>query len=163
MMKMLPAALFALASLAWAPMALAAPEHRWQTYGNGRFEYTICYPADLMTPAPEADNGDGRTFSAADGAKMLVWGTFNTEELTPPQVMAHETARITREGGRVTYKTYKPGWYALSGTQDGKVFYQRGLSNSVRFVTFRLIYDKASAAKWNPVAARISSCMKGEE
>lgn len=156
-------ALGALGSLAGPSGASAAPDHRWQTYGNGRFEYTICFPVDLLTPAPEADNGDGRAFHAADGTKMLVWGTYNTLELTPAQVMAREAARITREGGKVTYKTAKPGWYVVSGTQDGKVFYQRGLSNSVRFVSFRLTYAQAAAATWNPIAARISSCMKGAE
>jgi hypothetical protein len=155
--------LAATAAPIFAVPAAAAPRHDWKTYGNARFEFMICFPADLLTPQPEADNGDGRVFVGADGTRMEVWGTFNTQNLTPAQVLTMETARIDGRHGTVTYKVSKPGWYALSGTSDGKVFYQRGLSDTVRFASFRLVYPKASAAIWNPVAARISACLKGAE
>ena len=163
-MRMLQLALLAAAA---APISAvwgaAPPQHDWNTYGNARFELLICFPADLLTPQPEADNGDGRVFVAADGTRLEVWGTFNAQNLTPAQVLAAETAHITGEHGTITYKASKPGWYALSGTMDGKVFYQRGLSDTVRFASFRLVYPKAAAATWNPVAARISECLKGAE
>lgn len=163
-MRMLQVALLAAAA---APISAApaaeAPQHDWKIYGNARFEFLICFPADLLTPQPEADNGDGRAFVAADGTRMEVWGTFNAQNLTPAQVLARETARIAGEHGTVTYKASKPDWYALSGTMDGKVFYQRGLSDTVRFASFRLVYPKAAAATWDPVVARISACLTGGE
>ncbi|AXB78654.1 hypothetical protein TQ38_018740 [Novosphingobium sp. P6W] len=161
---MLHLALLAAAAAPISTVSAAAPlQHDWKTYGNARFEFLICFPADLLTPQPEADNGDGRVFVAADGTRLEVWGTFNAQNLTPAQVLAQETARIAGEHGTVTYKASKPDWYALSGTKDGKVFYQRGLSDTVRFASFRLVYPKAAAATWNPVAARISACLKGAE
>lgn len=130
-------------------------------YGNARFEFTICFPTDPLRPEPESDNGVARVFLAADGTRMLVLGDVNLYDLTPAQMLEREAGRIVKEGGKVTYKASSPGWYVLSGTQDGKVFYQRGLSDSVRFASFRLTYVKTAAAKWSPVSKRISSCMKG--
>lgn len=163
-MRMLCLALL-VAAAAPIPASSAAtpPQHDWKTYGNARFEFTICFPADLLTPQPEADNGDGRVFVAADGTRMEVWGSFNAQDLTPAQVLATETARITSEHGKVTYKASKLDWYALSGTRDGKIFYQRGLSDTVRFASFRLVYSKAAAATWNSIATRISACLSGAE
>ena len=35
-------------------------EHEWNVYNNVRFGYSVCYPGNLLTAQPEADNGDGR-------------------------------------------------------------------------------------------------------
>ncbi|NTG51693.1 hypothetical protein G6M04_30315 [Agrobacterium rhizogenes] len=144
-----------------APPALAAGEHDWRTYGNARFEFTMCFPGDLMTAEPESDNGDGRTFSTKDGAQLLVWGTDNTRDLTPAQVLGDEVRRISREGGQISYKVAKPGWFALSGAKGGNIFYQRATSNGVRFGSFRLTYPKGQAAKWTPIVAHLSQCLDG--
>ncbi len=150
------------AVLAASSASAAAPDHRWTTYGNARFEYTMCFPADLMTARPEAENGDGRAFAAKDGARMLVWGTYNTRDLTPRQVLNSEVKRVRGEGGQVGYTAAAGDWYVLSGTGRGDIFYQRGTSNDVRFASFRLTYPKTLAAKWKPIVAHLSKCLDGD-
>jgi hypothetical protein len=49
---------FLLALLLLAPFAPAA--ETFQTYHNSSFDYAIEYPANLLIPQGEADNGDGQ-------------------------------------------------------------------------------------------------------
>ncbi len=55
---------FLLALLLLAPFAPAA--ENFQTYHNSRFDYAIEYPANLLIPQGEADNGDGQVFVSPD-------------------------------------------------------------------------------------------------
>ena len=46
----------------------ATPQNNYKTYANARFKYSISYPADLLIPQGEAENGDGQaatTFAPA--------------------------------------------------------------------------------------------------
>src|SRR5215469_6044695 len=48
--------------------------HVWKRYTNVRFQYSICYPEDLLIPQGESQNSDGQKFLAKDGAQLLVFG-----------------------------------------------------------------------------------------
>ena len=48
-----------------------ADRHGWATYVNVRFQYSICYPKDLLVPQGESDNSDGQKFlSNKDSAEL---------------------------------------------------------------------------------------------
>jgi len=73
-----------------AALAVAAQSHgspiaaQTVSYGNARFGYWISYPADLLVPEPEADNGDGRAFHARHATgKMSVWGSNRDQDAEP--------------------------------------------------------------------------------
>jgi len=48
----------------------AADVHAWKRYTNVRFRYSICDPADLLSPQDEPDNSDGQVFLAANACSV---------------------------------------------------------------------------------------------
>ena len=122
---------------------------KYDSYQNERFGYSISYPK-LLIPQGEADNGDGQVFKNQD-AELRVFGSH---------LLLHETLRrgynvILREKGkRITYKAITKSFFAISGIENGQVFYQKTVINaSGSFITIqfryntskRSIYDKATA------------------
>lgn len=133
----------------------------WQTYGNARFGYSICYPAAMLAPQPEAPNGDGRIFTGSDGATLSVYGSNNALDQTLAQAFAQAQARETERGAAISYKATRPGWYVLSGREGDSLFYIRTHFSGDQFKTFELRYPAAVAPRWNPIAARLSKCFRG--
>ena len=56
----------------------ARADDRWTIYANARFGAHVSYPAAIFVMQPPPENDDGRTLVAADGAKILVFGGYNT-------------------------------------------------------------------------------------
>src|SRR6266540_3897514 len=58
---------------------LATPQNHYKTYANARFKYSISYPADLLIPQGEAENGDGQVFKekSPSSVEMRVYGGYN--------------------------------------------------------------------------------------
>src|SRR5437588_5064694 len=55
----------------------------YRTYTNARFGYSISYPASVLVPQGESDNGDGQIFRSRDGhAEMRVFGRYNVQNET---------------------------------------------------------------------------------
>src|SRR5690348_10551026 len=93
-----------LAATLFMALALALPA-RAGSYTNARFGYTLIYPNDRFTPQPEAENGDGRHFTARSGAADLaVWGAYNALEQTPDDIAAQTTTDCTA----TPYRLVKP-------------------------------------------------------
>src|SRR5256714_15334892 len=46
----------------------STPQNNYKTYANARFKYSISYPADLLIPQGEAENGDGQGFREKSGS-----------------------------------------------------------------------------------------------
>lgn len=145
-------------SAALATSVAAADTHDWRTYANARFGYAICYPADLVQPQAEADNGDGRAFTGAGGAELRVYGRNNATDDTLKSAQKDDEARLATDGGAVTYKAAKANWYVLSGRQGDRLFYVKTRLVKDQFEVFELSYPAAAAKTWNPVAAHISDC-----
>jgi hypothetical protein len=130
------------------------------TYANARFGYSVSYPADLLIPEREADNGDGRKFHARRGtAKMSVWGSYNALDQTPEGII-HDYARDC-SAGKPTFKTAKPHLAAFScTTTTGGVIYQKTLIRRDVLTSVRFEYPSAERAVWDPVVQRVSSSLK---
>ena len=150
--------LLALASGLADGAAKAEMPHRWATYSNARFGYSLCYPAHLLRPQREADNGDGRVFTGTDGAELRVWGNYNALEQSLAEAMREDEGRLAADGATVTYRAARANWYVLSGRNRGTLFYWRRILTSDRFSSFDLHYPEKTASLWNPVAARLSRC-----
>ena len=137
---------------------------KFESYDNARFEYSIQYPVDILTPQDEAQNGDGRAFLSPDGTvKMLVWGQYNA--LFDTLKKAYLSDLRERSKG-VTYKALLKKSYVISGVKDGKIFYQKTMLNGkdgdggAVFATFTIEYDKADKSKYDPVVRKIAASFK---
>ena len=96
----------------------AVSHHIWKVYTNVRFQYSICYPQDLLVPQGEAENSDGRMFLAHDGAKLRVFGRNNALRETLEDALEDTRSRLTGASGKVTYKAIKPDWFVVSGENE---------------------------------------------
>ncbi len=163
-MRRISIVIVAIAAAILAGSALG--QTKYQTYSNARFAYSIDYPADLLVPQDEAQNGDGRVFKAKRGdAELRVWGQYNALFDTLKKSYLSD---LKERGSGVTYKTLLTASYVISGTKDGKIYYQKTILSGTdgdagaTFATFVIQYNKAEKATWDPVAAKISRSFKFE-
>lgn len=136
--------------------ASAQGGHDWRSYANARFDYSICYPADLLVPQREADNSDGRAFTGADGAKLLVYGSYSAVDEAVPQAAASHAQSL----GRVTYRVVTARGFVLSGRKGGDIFYEKTDLVGDAYKTFILTYPARASGVYNVVAARLAGCFR---
>lgn len=137
----------------------AAQTPTYKTYTNARFAYSISYPANLLKPQGEAENGDGQAFRAADGrAEMRVWGQNNVNN---DSLKAVYDQAVSEWGKGVSYKVMKPDWFVVSALVDGKIHYRKTMLRKDVFKTFEIEYDQSQKATYDPVTARISKSFVG--
>jgi hypothetical protein len=159
--RTLAGALVALAATALAPLALAGPS-AWQDYRNDRFGYEVSYPADLLVPQPEAENGDGRHFTARRGhADVAVWaGYANGETLAVAADEAEQTCVGAHAGYKVIRAAKRPPFMALSCTApDGQVFYAKAYACEDVLTQLQFTYPAAEKATWDPVVTKMSASL----
>jgi hypothetical protein len=143
----------------WALPAPLVTQHTYQTYYNVRFKYSISYPSDLLIPQGESANADGQKFLSRDGrAEMLVYGSHNVLDQSLQKVLAEETEKENRI---VTYKVLKPAWFVISGTEKGRVFYQKTMLKQGILKTFYFEYDENAKAIYDEITTRLSRSFKG--
>ena len=131
----------------------------WKDYVNVRFQYSICYPDNLLKAQPEAENSDGRPFVGNGGAKLLVYGSEALRQ-TIVGSEAETSEDLKGSAGRVTYEKHTATWYVLSGTSGNTIFYAKTIKSHDQFKSFRFTYPAASASTYNPIAAHLSQCFK---
>jgi len=151
----------AIRSFSW-PMQTRT-QHRYRTYHNARFEYSISYPANLLIPQGESANEDGQRFVSKDGrTELLVYGSYNSLDQTLNEVLAQESERSAEHPNRVvTYKVLRRDWFVVSGTENGRIFYQKTMLRDSTFKTFRIEYDESQKQTFDPVTASIARSFKG--
>ena len=133
-------------------LAFQAAPLKYQTYQNARFGYSIPYPAALVKPQPEADNGDGRRFVSADGATILtVYAGYNAVEHTVAQQLDMSRQTWREKGATVTLAKALPTGYVLSGTLKGAIFYEKAALQNDVFSTFIWQYPAAQKQRMDPV------------
>ncbi len=151
--------LFALAgtqALTLAQPASVAQRAVYRTYTNARYDYSIAYPAHLLTPQGEADNGDGQIFRSSDGlTEMRVYGS---QDLGGGLAAAYSEAQ---EGKNVTYKTMKRNWFVVSGYNGEKIFYQKTMFKDGVLKTFTIEYNQSQKSIYDAALARIARSFMG--
>lgn len=142
-------------------LALAAPpQSNYQTYANARFKYSISYPADLLVPQGEADNGDGQVFKEKGNSsvEMRVYGGYNALNET----LRSRYEKVIRESGSgVSYKVLRKDWFVVSWLASGKIHYQKTILRGDTFKTFEIEYDAVRGSTYNEVTDRIAKSFKG--
>ena len=132
------------------------------TYVNARFGQSCTFPDDIFdNPMPEPENGDGQQWLSADGASLTCSGINNVDNDTPKGFVAQEKAS-TEPGYSVTYSKTGKNWAVLSGTKDGKVFYERRLFGKDDVIrTVFIEYPLALKAKYDSLAGTIAKSLSG--
>jgi hypothetical protein len=138
----------------------AAPQNDYKTYANARFKYSISYPADLLIPQGESENGDGQVFKekGPSSVEMRVYGGYN---------ISHETLRsryaelIRKWSNGITYKVIRRDWFEVSAMVSGKIHYQKTILRGDVFKTFEIEYDAVRGSTYNDVTDHIVKSFKG--
>ncbi len=149
--------------LSISSLAEGQVRNNYRSYHNVRFDYSISYPANILIPQGEAANGDGQKFLSRDGrTEMLVYGSHNSLNQSLQQVYEEETSRTSEHPNRViTYQVLRRDWFALSGIEDGRIFYQKTLLRNGIFKTFRIEYDENDQHFFNAITTKIAGSFKG--
>lgn len=150
------------AIIAFASVAAAA-QSKYDTYINERFSFSIDYPSDLLTMQPPPTNGDGRAFLSKDGnIELQIWANYNALFHSVEQECAWSLENL--KNVEVTYKKVADSWFVVSGTSNGKIYYQKTLyhkfKNTDVFFTFTLEYPKSQKRRFDPVVRRIENSFK---
>ena len=133
---------------------------RFNTYNNARFNYSISYPVDLI-PQGEATNGDGQRFTAKDGhAELTVYGGYNALNTTLKATYEEESTPAKHPGREITYKVLRPGWFVISGRENGRIFYRKTMLKGDTFKTFIFEYDESQKAVYDRITAAIAKSFK---
>ncbi len=132
------------------------------TYVNARFGQSCTFPDEIFNnPMPEPENGDGQQWLSADGASLTCSGIYNVDNDTPQGFVAAEKAS-TEPGYKVTYGMTGKNWAVLSGTRDGKIFYERRLFGKDDVIrTIWIEYPAALKTKYDPLAGAIAKSLRG--
>jgi hypothetical protein len=126
--------------------SVAADEYR--TYTNARFGTTVQYPANLLTPRPESQNGDGRRFVSKDElVELSIYASYNIAKRTAKSEMERAVADWKSDGGRLTYYKWEAGWYSVSGYIGDDIFYEKAILRGGVFHTLIWQYPKAFKAR----------------
>ena len=151
----------ALASLLAGPAAAQQPAEQWITYKNPRFGTTAEVPRHLVPrQMPDPANGDGRTWTSADGrATVAVFGAFNALGLTPERYVEDIHAERLPHA---SYRRITDTWFVISGTKDDVVFYDRcNFTDDLRVQhCIALSYPASEAPLWDAAAARVSKSLR---
>jgi hypothetical protein len=128
----------------------------YRTYSNARYAFRIAYPLGILVPQGEPDNGDGQKFLSRDGsASLLAFGSNRLDRSLQDEFQS------AQENRAVTYKVLKRDMFVVSGTQNGKIFYQKTLLRGDTFKTFLIEYDEDKRATFDPITSRIASSFVG--
>ena len=128
----------------------------YKTYTNARYGFTIAYPSGILVPQGESDNGDGQKFISRNGnATLTAFGANRLER------SLQDEFRSAQENRNVTYRVLKNDWFVVSGTESGKVFYQKTLLRGDAFKTLIIEYDETERARFDSITTRIARSFVG--
>lgn len=139
-----------------APPPFIKQRVTYKTYSNARYAFKIAYPPGILVPQGESDNGDGQKFVSRDQrASLLAFGSNRVDRSLQDEFQA------AQENRAVTYKVLKRDMFVVSGTENGKIFYQKTFLRGDTFKTFIIEYDEQERATFDPITSRIASSFVG--
>jgi hypothetical protein len=128
-------------------------------YANARFGFSLSFPQNLFAAGSESDNGDGITIQSLDGHAMFrAYGSFAPSVLNKNLAQMYNE-RLKEPGQKITYKTLNAakGFFVLSGTKDGHIFYEKTYVLNKVQKTFEIDYDRAQKVIFDDVAAQVAN------
>lgn len=146
----------------WTPVAGG-----WAKYVNERFGTLAEIPRHLFSlDEPPPANGDGRSLSSKDGAKIWIYASYGAHVVT--DTFEEYKALLLKESDldRVTYKVESKTWLARSGTKGQNIVYEKVIEGCGAAHTFRITYPDSRKTVYDPVVTRIArslGCQKHED
>ena len=140
----------------------AEAESSFQTYRNARFGYSVEVPSDFRRGEAPVNN-DGRVFYDQLSEEILsVFGMYNALEASPESYAAEREADWKGLNGNVTYRAMRKGWFVLSGTVDGEIFYERVLFSDDRetIATLLVRYPELEKERFGAFVTRASRSLR---
>lgn len=152
--------MFRISRLAIALLLLVATaalaQGAWSRYSNARYGYQIDIPPGFTKGEAPANN-DGRTFKAADGATLDVWGSNNVMNQTVTS--AYEDL-LREKGQAVSYKTKGADWFVVSWGGSGRIFYQKQYVGGGSMNAFIFSYPITRKSAYARVVTRVQRSFK---
>jgi hypothetical protein len=130
----------------------------YRTYRNERFDFSISYPSNyLIAQESNTLKGDGRKFVSKDGrVEMVVYAHDNDLEQSLREIYEKEL----KPDRQITSAKIKDKWFAVSGYENGKVFYQKTILKDDIVKTFHLEADRMLQPVVQPMAEKIVKSFK---
>lgn len=147
-----------LAALLLGSVPAVAADPTDATYVNVRYRYAVCYPPALLKPQGEADDSDGQSFIARDGARLDVFGGLELARRSLRAMAEADAADLAGPRGVVTYRAGGSGWYVYSGRNGTADFYAKMLRRGDEVAAIELHYPHALADRYRPIVERLSRC-----
>ncbi len=139
----------------------ASAGEEYATYQNERFGYRVLYPASLVSPRAESDDGDGRKFKSSDSKITLtVWGDQNSSNRTLREQMSAARREWLKDRARITYTRFTSDFYVLSGTTGNEIFYEKTVPQSNGFATMLWQFPVARRPRMEAVVTKTSRAFK---
>jgi hypothetical protein len=134
-----------------------ASDSKWQKEVNGRWGFSLTYPASLI-PEPVPTNGAGRRYHSADQeVSLAAFGSHTHPDTLGESLNGFWQKELTDRGDTVTYKVKKDGFYVLSGTnKNGYEFYHKVFFFPTYWVEFEITYPHSKHQLYDPLVDRIS-------
>jgi hypothetical protein len=135
----------------------------WSRYVEPGSGTSVSYPAGIFSEEDgRPHEGEGRRFRTADNRAVLeVYGLRNTTRETPRSYLDRHLAVDKRilDYSRVTNR-----FFAISGINEGQVFYSRcnfarGQAPTIRCIY--LYYPERETRSWDAIVTRISRSLDG--
>jgi hypothetical protein len=128
------------------------------TYRNARFGTVATFPQEAFPVAqPEPVNGDGRAWTAPNGAELFIYARANRGGETPSSIIADRAADDT-----VTYKKGGERWVVVSGYRDGKIFYERYIFRGDLVHSVAIRYPREERPRYDPLVGPITLSLRAE-
>jgi hypothetical protein len=134
---------------------------KYERYYNGRFNYSLRYPTNILVKQPAPENDDGRTFTSPDSRIIMkVFGSHNVFNKTIQNLYDEE---LNQPNLNVTYKRIADKWFVISGYENNRVFYKKTMLHEGDVLTLSIHYDKALQPKFDPFVATISRSFQASQ
>jgi hypothetical protein len=149
------------AALLW-PLDAAHSSDDWVVHENARYGLRISFPASLFAIEKTSEAGDGHIFYAAKLDARLLAGVLENQDGHSPASYLDYIFNRSYPGYTISYKKLGSSWFALSGKDAKKIFYEKvQFSCSGRLISsFAVIYPIATRAAIDPVIERMEDSFR---
>jgi hypothetical protein len=129
----------------------------WKREVNGRWGFSLTYPASLI-PEPIPANGAGRRYHSANQEVSLVAeGSHTNSENAGENLNGFWQKEVAERGDTVTYKVKKDDFYVVSGVNhNGYEFYHKVFFYPTYWVEFEITYPHSKHQQYDVWVERIS-------
>jgi hypothetical protein len=147
-------------TLYFVAFTMPAWAFEWSTYTNGLYGYEICYPADLLKPGGESDNGDGNTFTSESGATLKVWGSYNAAGESLESLTADIVPDLKGYSANVSYRRRTDAFSVVSGRNGNMIFYVKFVLDKDGYRAIQVTFPVSESKIYDPMLARMPACFQ---